>query len=269
MRRRILNCISTIDEFDAQVYEKLGIGVEIQDFTEPNLSAADIQDLVYRYKDLFKSYHQVKALHGPFLDLKPSSPDPLIRAISQERYRKALEIATELDMDYVIFHSQINPQLNEPYLSQLNNQQSRAAWLEILGQASAFQGTIVLENVFESTSEMLKDLIETIDLPNIKVNLDVGHRKLGTDSLEAWLCALKDHIAYIHLHSNNGIYDQHLKPSADEVVMLDALLEKHQLDPVIALEYRVKNVAEEMAELAGYGIGGPATLSGHLQRIVI
>lgn len=246
MRQKLVNCISTIDELTVSEYNRLGVGVEIQDFTEPNFSPEDIKDLVCRYQSIFKDLHQVKSLHGPFLDLKPSSPDPWVRAVSQNRYLAALAIAAELEMDFVIFHSQINPQLNEPYLSQLNNEQSRAAWLDMLEKSSAFKGTIVLENVFESTPAMLKDLVETIGLPNIKINLDVGHSKLGTATLEDWISELQDHIAYIHLHSNNGIYDQHLKPADTEIESLFDLLEKYQLDPVIALEYRVDNLTEEI-----------------------
>ncbi|NCC76891.1 MAG: sugar phosphate isomerase/epimerase, partial [Clostridia bacterium] len=201
MRRNILNCISTIDELDVAAYNQLGLGVEIQDFTEPNLSATEIEDLVRRYKSLFQNLQQPKSLHGPFLDLRPSSPDPMIRVISQQRYIKALQIATELQADFIVFHSQINPQLNEPFLSDLNNLQSRDAWQEIIAQVPDFGGTIVIENVFEITPAMLKALLEAIALPNIKVNLDIGHSKLGTAPLAEWIRELKDYIAYIHLHS--------------------------------------------------------------------
>ena len=246
MRRNILNCISTIDELDVTTYNRLGLGVEIQDFTEPNLSETETEDLVLRYKRLFRELKQPKSLHGPFLDLKPSSPDPMIRAISQQRYCNALQIAIDLEADYIIFHSQINPQLTEPFLAGLNNRQSRDAWLEIIGQVPDFHGTIVIENVFESTPAMLKALIETIAVPNIKVNLDIGHSKLGTAPLEDWIRELKDHIAYIHLHSNNGIHDQHIKAPQEEIDKLYQLLDRYAINPAIALEYPIQDLDEEI-----------------------
>jgi len=246
MRRNILNCISTIDELDVSTYNRLSLGVEIQDFTEPNLSEAEIEDLALRYKRLLSDLKQPKSLHGPFLDLKPSSPDPMIRAISQERYCNALQIAADLEADYIIFHSQINPQLNEPFLAGLNNRQSRDAWLEIIGQVPDFHGTIVIENVFESTPAMLKELIETISVPNIKVNLDIGHSKLGTAPLDDWIRELKDHIAYIHLHSNNGIHDQHIKAPQEEIDRLYQLLDRYAINPAIALEYPIQDLDGEI-----------------------
>jgi sugar phosphate isomerase/epimerase len=249
MKRKILNCISTIDEISIEDYARLGIGVEIQDFTEPNFSDEEIGQLVRRYKDLFKGVRLQKSMHGPFLDLKPSSPDLRIRAISQKRYLKALEIAAELDMDYIVFHSQIDPNLNEPNLARLNNSQSRDAWADLVRSASNFQGTIVIENVFEKTPAMLKALIETIDQPRVKINLDVGHCLLGQATLEDWISALRDHIAYIHLHTNNGIHDQHQKVTIKEFQQLDQLLERYQLDPAIALEYPVTDLEQEVLAL--------------------
>ena len=250
MTRRLLNCISTIAEFDRAEYDRLDIGVEIQDFTEPNLTAEEVADRVQQYKHAFKDFRQPKALHGPFLDLKPSSPDPQIKSISQTKYQKTLDIAAELGMDYVIFHSQINPHLNEPSLAQLNDRQSRDAWLEMTQQARAFQGIIVIENVFEKSPALLKSQIETIGQAQIKVNLDVGHCKLGEAALEAWIGALQDHIAYIHLHSNNGIHDQHVRAPRQEIEQLYLLLDRYQIHPVIALEYRIDDLANEVNRLA-------------------
>ena len=246
MKRQILNCISTIDELNIEEFTRLGIGVEIQDFTEPNFSEDEVDQLVLRYKEQFKDFRLTKSMHGPFLDLKPSSPDLQIRAISQKRYRKALEIATELDMDYIVFHSQIDPNLNEPSLARLNNSQSRDAWTALVHAAKDYRGTIVIENVFEKSPAMLKDLIETIDLPRVKINLDVGHCLLGQASPKEWISALHKHIAYIHFHTNNGIHDQHKRVTGEDIQKLYKLLDQYQIDPVIALEYPVIDLEQEV-----------------------
>jgi len=61
-----------------------------------------------------------------------------------------LEIATQLDMDYLIFHSQINPLINEPFISDLNNLQAKQFWTKITRETD-YRGTIVIENVFEKS----------------------------------------------------------------------------------------------------------------------
>ena len=88
---------------------------------------------------------------------------------------------------------------------------------DILNRVPGYKGIILIENIFEETPEMLKELIETINLPNVKINLDIGHAKLGKVSLEEWIRELKDHIDYIHVHSNDGLYDNHEVPTKDEI----------------------------------------------------
>ena len=93
---------------------------------------------------------------------------------------------------------------------------------------------------------MLKRHIEAIDRENIKVNLDLGHAKLSHASLEEWIRELKDHIEYIHVHSNNAIYDQHKSMTKEEVLNLYNLLEKYNINPVLSLEYKVEDLEKEI-----------------------
>lgn len=245
MRRKILKTVQIVEDLDIDILNKLDLGVEIQDFTEPNLDEIERASIIRKYKSEFKNLKHIKALHGPFLDLKPSSPDKLIRQVSFNRYLDTLNIANELDIDYIIFHSQINPYLNNPEIEILNNQQSRDMWIELIGQ-SKYPGIILIENIFEESPLMLKNLIETINMPNIKINLDIGHTKLGKVSLEEWISELKDYIMYMHIHSNEGLYDEHMSPNREEIKDLFYLLHKYNIDPVLSLEYKIENLEEEI-----------------------
>lgn len=245
--KKLVKCINYIDKLDMNEIKALdlNLGIEIQDFTEPNLKDLEIKRILRDYKKAFEDFHGIRALHGPFLDLKPASPDVLIQEISYKRYLDTLKYAKELDMDYVIFHSQINPYLKEPFLRKLNNTQVKEFWNEIT-QEMDFEGIIVIENIFEQTPTMLKEYIEEVNLPNIKINLDIGHAKLGEVDLEEWIRELKDHIAYMHIHSNDGIYDKHQSPTVEEIHHLYDLLEKYDIDPVLCLEYTVDDFPKEI-----------------------
>lgn len=252
MERNILKCVESIDDFSIDEFNKLNIGVEIQDFTEPNLTNEQINEVVNRYKKMFKDFKHAKALHGPFLDLKPSSPDLDIRRVSFNKYLRTMKIAIELDVDYVIFHSKIIPWLNEPSIVKLNYLQTREFWESLLMEVDDFKGNIVLENVFEKTPEMLKELISVIDIPKIKVNLDIGHARLGTASLEKWIKELKDYLVYIHLHSNDGLYDLHSEPSEFQINAINSLLNKYNLNPVISLEYKSNNIEKHINTIRNF-----------------
>lgn len=245
MRRKIVNCISTQDEFNIDDYKELNIGVEIQDFVEPNLSEDEQEIIIKNYKEYFKEFYNIKGLHGPFLDLKPASPDKDIRRLSQEKYFKTLEIAKELDMDYVIFHSQMNPLLNEPAILELNYSQN-ADFFNFLIRESSYKGIVLIENIFEQDPNHMLRLMDKIESDRVKINLDIGHAKLSDLSIEEWIKELKDHIAYIHFHSNNGLYDQHIRPKDEEILDLYSLLNKYDINPVIALEYKKKDLRQEI-----------------------
>ena len=245
MKRKLIGCISHIGELDIDEIKKLEVGIEIQDFTEPNMTDKEVNNLIIGYKELFEGFNNIKSLHGPFLDLKPSSPDLEIRRVSQKRYIKTFIIAKELDMDYLIFHSQINPHLNEENIRKLNVEQSREFWEEIVKVVN-YKGIILIENIFEETPIMIKELIEAINLPNIRINLDIGHAKLGSVSIENWVKELKDYIGYIHLHSNDGKSDQHLKPTEEEVKRLLYILDKYEIYCPISLEYKAENLGKDL-----------------------
>lgn len=245
MTKKIVKSISQYYEFDVAVFNKLNLGVEIQDFTEPNLSKYEKKSIIKEYLKLFKSYNNLKCMHGPFIDLEPASPDPLIRKVSQSRYIETLKIANILGIEHVIFHSQINPFVNYPLLSDLNDFQDKEAWERILYK-SKYDGYIYLENVYEQRPYMLKKRLDVINNPQIKVNLDIGHCNIGKVNLDKWLDTLKNYIGYMHVHSNSGIYDTHNPIDKLEVNKLYKKLKKYNLDPIISLEYRTNNLIEEI-----------------------
>lgn len=245
MRRNIIDCISTMEEFRIEDYIDLDIGVEIQDFVEPNLNEDEIELTIEAYKKLFKDFKNTKALHGPFLDLKPASPDKDIRRVSQNKYFDILNIAEELEMDYVIFHSQMNPLLNEPEIMELNYSQN-GDFFNLLMKETSYRSIVLIENIFEKNPNDMIQLIDKIKSDKVKLILDIGHAKLSGNSIESWIKELNTHIAYIHFHTNNGIYDEHKSPTDEEIEELYSLIDKYHIDPVVSLEYKKKDLKEEI-----------------------
>ena len=171
--------------------------------------------------------------------------DKDIRRVSQDKYFKTLEIAEELKVDYVIFHSQINPLLNGPEIFELNLCQ-HADFINYLMGETSYEGVVLIENIFEKKPSDILRLIEKIESDKVKINFDLGHAKLSDTNIEDWIKVLKSHISYIHFHSNNGIYDQHKSPSDGEIETLYSLIDKYKMDPVISLEYKKLNLKKEI-----------------------
>lgn len=248
MENRIFNCISTIDYFEADVFNDLGMGVEIQDFTEPSLLDYGWEERVDEYTTMLEGFSNPISLHGPFLDLKPASPDNAIREVTMNRYLTTLNIGSKLNVDYIVFHSQINPWINEPRIRRLNNSMQKEFWEEVFSDTDCFQGTILIENIFEDDPILLKELMDTINLPNMKVCLDVGHARLSKD-IDDWVKVLKDNIEYMHIHWNGGLYDDHLKPSDENIMYIAEVLKKYDISSHLALEYDVNDVEDEVKRI--------------------
>lgn len=246
IERKIVNVVKYYKEFNRKEIIDNGVGVEIQDFTDPNLPKDEIEMIINFYKEEFKGLDCILGMHGPFIDLNPSSPDLDIKRISYEKYLDVLRIAGELEMDYIVYHSQINDGHIEPNMKEFVMETNHKLWRDLLRDVPEFKGMIVIENIFEKHPDMLKFLIKAVDLENVKVNLDIGHAKLGNVELEVWIRELKDYIHYMHIHSNNGKYDQHQPPSREEVDNLYGLLDKYDISPVLSLEYAKDNLKDEL-----------------------
>ena len=102
MDRKILKTVSTMDDLNIKELKTMNLGVEIQDFTEPNLSVDERSEIINFYKKKLKDFNGIKSLHGPFLDLKPASPDKEITEVCSKSYLETLTIAEELNMDYTL-----------------------------------------------------------------------------------------------------------------------------------------------------------------------
>jgi len=199
-----------------------GHGVEVADFAESALldDPAGLDTVLAWYARRLPEVRGPLSLHGPYHNLAPGGLDGRIRAATQERVAQCLDIAGELGIGRVVFHSDFDL---VPTPGHLAAWVARAAgfWQE----AIAGRGIeLLLENAFEPDPAVLLALLQAIGRPQAGVCLDVGHahlmsalwgRATGQSSWPStadWLAALAGHVRYLHLSDNDGSWDQHLPP---------------------------------------------------------
>ena len=144
----------------------------------------------------------------------------------------------------LIFHMKVEP---------LNEDEEK-----ILGKMFKFAKKNGVEMIFESNNKFAG--LNTLDVlsrfPELKYNLDLGHFNVGIGtedigmSVDDFLLKIKDRVAYIHAHNNNGIKDEHR--SLDE----GTLDWKHILDMLdlskirkIIMEVRTPEAASKTKKL--------------------
>ncbi len=177
-------------------------------------------------------------LHGPFQDLAPGALDDMILAATRRRLRQAWRWLPVFRPRAVVCHLGYEAR---------HHRWDRDEWLgragatfrELGARAQAFGVEVMLENVYEDDPELIKAAIRRIDLPNVRVCLDVGHlHAFGGGDFKTWLETLWPVIGHLHLHDNQGQDDDHQALGAGTVPLESVLsfLAERGARPLITLE---------------------------------
>jgi sugar phosphate isomerase/epimerase len=109
-------------------------------------------------------------------------------------------------------------------------------WTEVLEK---YNFTILLENTWEPTPDMFKELLDEVKSPRLKICFDIGHSTVYSKSpLTEWVDALSNNISYMHISDNCGEKDQHLEVGQGKIDWQNftKVIEEHQINPEIVLE---------------------------------
>lgn len=216
--------LSTIGSDSRTVAVQYGLGLEIATFcTAANLD----QDAAWRRATVLKDMSGLGSFwfHAPFAELSPASIDPKVRAVTAQRYRQAVEMATSLGISRLVIHSGFIPLV---YFPEWFVEQSVVFWREFLREIPAGI-TIALENVMEPGPEMLVEIVRQVEDPRLGLCLDVGHansRVSETPPLD-WISPMAPYLRHVHLHNNDGDMDLHQSLGEGSVPMeavLDTVL---------------------------------------------
>lgn len=109
--------------------------------------------------------------HAPFAELAPCAIDPLVRQVTEKRYRQAADMARELGVRRLVIHGGFVPQV---YFPEWYVEQSVLFWRDFLRQLPPDM-TVALENVMEPEPRLLAEIARQVDDPRLGLCLDVGH----------------------------------------------------------------------------------------------
>jgi sugar phosphate isomerase/epimerase len=185
-------------------------------------------------------------LHAPFMDMNPGAVDPMVRSVTQVRFRQFLNVAAILKPRAAVFHAAYD---RWRYSGRkdvwLDN--SIETWRKVMEAASRTGLRVAVENVFDEDPEALRMLIEKIDSPDFGFCFDTGHFNLfSTVPMEEWFRALGRHLIEVHLHDNDGTADSHwaLGRGTVEFEKFFSLMNSHSPVPVFAIEAHDKDDIE-------------------------
>lgn len=204
-------------EESAKLAEDYNAGFEYNDFFLPYVyqNDAEIKRRIEGYKALERDRSN-DTLHGAFLDVIVSSDDTYIAEYSKKRLRQSMEIARELSVKGVVFHSGLVPGVTTP--AYLNNwvERQEIFYRELCGEYPEL--TVYLENTQEISPKLLLPLIERMsDCKNFRVCLDYAHARISKTPVEEWVTELAPYIAHMHVNDNDLKADLHQIPGEGKI----------------------------------------------------
>lgn len=177
-------------------------------------------------------------LHGPYYDLVPGGMDKKILKMTRERLRELFDLIPVFDPLSVVCHTGYDRkryhEVQEEWLDT-----ALETWAPLVKDLEGARTSLMLENVYERSPKMLQKLVRGLNSEKVGFCLDTGHMNLFSETnMEVWLNALGPFLKELHLHDNNGTWDDHLAIGAGKIdfEFLFEYMEENRLRPIITLE---------------------------------
>lgn len=225
-------------EKSAELAKKFCMNFEYNEFTKPEVynSPDEVKRIIEIYKNLDRDRSN-DTMHGAFLGVDIAAVDPIMREQSQKLCKQSLEIAKELGIKGVVFHTGLIGTLRIKYY--VNN------WLDT---AEDFFGKlcrkypdieIYMENSFEQEPDVFVSLIDRMrDYDNFRLCLDYGHAILTKTEVEKWVETFAPFTGHVHLNDNDLVDDLHLALGTGRIdfYKYNSLMKKYGIDAPVLLE---------------------------------
>jgi sugar phosphate isomerase/epimerase len=230
-------------------------------FAYPDILDNHWRALLDDYKQLLAPVSMV-TMHGPFLDMAPGSPDQRVNELVASRYRHAIDIGEELGAKIIVFHANfIAAILTEDYRTGWH-QRNLIFWEPIAEYAAAHNITVAVENMWEFDPDIITYLLKTLDHPNLRACLDVGHAHLFSRvPFEEWLATVEPWLVHTHLNNNDGKLDIH-RALPDGVINYNLLLEDlRSLPQPPSMTLEMDKVPDMLASLPHFELARKSPMS--------
>lgn len=188
--------------------------LELQDFIMPD-NLGD-EELVEQYQGMLSDFSGEVTLHGPYLNLVPTSIDKKVKEVAEFRYLQAVDAAVKLGADQIVIHSFYDTTTGYADYDQLWLDGNVLFWNAFLPKIKGSGVTILLENVYDKTSVTFAKLMECLDSSQISTCIDIGHCNcMAKSKPDEWIKTVGGH--YFHINDNDGTRDGHLVPGKGNI----------------------------------------------------
>lgn len=156
----------------------------------------------------FRSDFSKDTMHGAFLDVTVHSSDAKIREISELRVRQSMDIAKEMGLRGVVFHTnRLYGFRDGTYLKNWKDA-NKHFFAKVCEEYSNQQ--IFMENMFDEAPDVLCGLAEEMkEYENFGICLDYGHGVVSDTPVSEWINTLAPYVKHMHINDNDLKNDNH------------------------------------------------------------
>jgi sugar phosphate isomerase/epimerase len=226
---------ATFDSFFSYAKEN-DFNMEIASFAFSDILDSNWMDILKNIQRKLRGFKGEISIHGAFMELVIHSRDKKIREVAKSRIYQNLEIAKMLNAKYIVFHGNFNPFIRHESYVKNWIEQNAIFWSDALGK---FDIIVVLENLWEPSPTIFRELLDNVNNNRLKVCFDTGHVNLfSVAPLKEWFDVLGDDIVYMHINDNKGDFDSELIPGEGSInwKSFSKLIEEYRMEPVLVFE---------------------------------
>lgn len=218
---RIWEVVPSYEHIDStlELVKTYQVAFEYNDFMMPRMldDAVKCKRVIEFYKSLDRD-RSMDTLHGAFLDICVHSSDSLIRDASRKRVYQSMEIAQELGVRGVVFHSNTIPNFCAPYYQKQWIGDNTEFWRQAAKDFPKLD--IYMENMFDMDSGCITQLGKNLeDVKNFGLCLDYAHASVFgvRESRSHWFEVMTPYVKHMHINDNDLLDDQHLAVGSGKI----------------------------------------------------
>lgn len=222
---------------------------EYNDFFLPFILDDEVKkkEIIDFYKGLDRDRSE-DTMHGAFLDVTLHSSDDRIREVSELRVRQSMEIAKELGIRGVVFHTNMIANFKDAAYMKKWVESNAAFYKKLLKEYPGIY--VFVENMFDFDPDMLLSLArEMAEEEYFGICLDYAHATISKVEAKEWFEVLKPYMKHMHINDNDLSNDLHMALGTGKINYkeLKELLESSGIEPSILVE--VSKLEDQEASL--------------------
>lgn len=173
-------------------------------------------------KTILKDSSLKSTLHSTMYDINLATLNPWLKDGNIACYKKSIDLASFLESEVIVVHGGFIPDefANGPlkdHFRELAEKHLIETLYELAEYGVKKQVKVAVENApveprypFIDSPESHRNLIESINHPNLGALIDIAHASLRGIDIPAYLKHLRPYLFEIHAHNNLGKKDDHL-----------------------------------------------------------